>query len=151
MDTVKDLHQLWVLLGVEWGMLALIFTVGTFGMSLALAAFSQSSIYGLSWAMLLCAGMGQACFGIMQSSIILLTASDEMRSRTMGILVLAIGSDPVGKLQTGALAQTFGAPVAVGLQAALGALVIVVIALRLPGLRARPAPAAVVNVPVASD
>jgi len=127
-----------------------IFTAGTFGMALALVAFSQSSVFGVSWALLLCVGMGQACFGIMQSSIILLTASDEMRSRTMGILVLAIGSDPVGKLQTGALAQNFGAPFAVGLQAALGAVAIVAIAVMLPGLRARPK-AAVVSAPAASD
>ena len=60
--------------------------------------------------MLLFAGMGQACFGIMQTSIILLSASDDMRQRTMGLVVLAIGADPLGKLMTGALAQTFGAP-----------------------------------------
>lgn len=127
-----------------------IFTAGTFGMALALVIFSQSSIYAVSWGLLLCVGMGQACFGIMQSSIILLTASDEMRSRTMGILVLAIGSDPVGKLQTGALAQNFGAPFAVGLQAALGAVAIIAIAVMLPGLRARPK-VTVVSVPAASD
>lgn len=119
-----------------------IFVGGTLGMSLALVAFSQSGIYGASWGLLLCAGMGQACFGIMQSSIILLTASDEMRSRTMGILVLAIGSDPVGKLQTGVLAQSFGAPFAVGVQAAAGAVAILAIAVMLPGLRARPEPSA---------
>lgn len=128
-----------------------IFTAGTLCMSLALVAFSQSTVYGVSWAMLVCAGMGQACFGIMQSSIILLTASDEMRSRTMGILVLAIGSDPVGKLQTGALAQAFGAPFAVGLQAAMGAVAIIAIAVMLPGLRARPRPEAAIPAQAASD
>lgn len=115
-----------------------ILTGGTFGMALALVAFSQSSIYALSWSMLLIAGVGQACFGIMQSSIVLLAASDEMRSRTMGVLVLAIGSDPVGKLQTGALAEALGAPAAVGLQAALAAVLLGVIALALPGLHGRP-------------
>ncbi|HXF63059.1 MAG TPA: MFS transporter [Caldilineaceae bacterium] len=113
---------------------------GTFGASIALLVFSQSTIYGLSWASLLAAGMGQACFGIMQSSIILLTASDEMRSRTMGILVLAIGSDPLGKLQVGALASLMGAPRAVGVQAAMAACALVVITLLLPGLRARSGP-----------
>jgi MFS family permease len=117
-----------------------ILTGGTFGASIALIVFSQSTLYGLSWASLLAAGMGQACFGIMQSSIILLTASDEMRSRTMGILVLAIGSDPLGKLQVGALASWMGAPRAVGLQAAMAAGALVVIALLLPGLRARGSP-----------
>jgi hypothetical protein len=114
-----------------------ILTGGTFGMALALVAFSQSSVYGLSWGMLVVAGIGQACFGIMQSSIILLTASDEMRGQTMGVLVLAIGSDPFGKLMTGALAETMGAPVAVGIQAGVAAVLLAVIAVTLPGLRVR--------------
>ncbi len=111
-----------------------ILTVGTFSMCLALLVFSQSGIYNLSWAMLLFTGIGQACFGIMQSSIVLLTASDEMRSHTMGVLVLAIGSDPLGKLQTGFLAQSLGAPAAMGIQAGAGAVAIIAVALALPGL-----------------
>jgi MFS family permease len=113
----------------------LILTVGTFGMSLCLLAFALSGVYSFSWIMLLFAGIGQACFGIMQSSIILLAASDEMRSRAMGTLVLAIGSDPLGKLQTGYLAETLGAQVTVAGQAALAAVCILGIAIALPGLR----------------
>jgi MFS family permease len=114
-----------------------ILTGGTFGMSIALVIFSQSAIYELSWAMLLLTGIGQACFGIMQSSIILLTASDEMRGQTMGVLVLAIGSDPFGKLMTGGMAENLGAPMAVGIQAAVAALCLAAIGVWLPGLRAR--------------
>ena len=106
-------------------------------MALALMVFSQSAHFGLSWIMLLVAGIGQACFGIMQSSIVLLAASDEMRSQTMGVIVLAIGSDPVGKVQTGALAESLGAPAAVGIQAAVAAVLLVAIAIALPGLHAR--------------
>jgi hypothetical protein len=120
----------WILLG------------GTFGVALALVVFSQSVVYELSWTMLLFAGIGQACFSIMQSSIILLTASDEMRGQTMGILVLAIGSDPVGKLITGAMAERVGAPLAVGIQASVAALLLLAIGILLPGLRARPAESA---------
>jgi predicted MFS family arabinose efflux permease len=112
-----------------------ILTVGTFGMSLCLLAFALSSTYAFSWVMLLCAGVGQACFGIMQSSIILLAASDEMRSRAMGTLVLAIGSDPLGKLQAGYLAELFGAQLTVAVQAGAAALALLVIAAALPGLR----------------
>jgi MFS family permease len=112
-----------------------ILTVGTFGMSVCLFAFALSSSYSFSWAMLLLAGIGQACFGIMQSSIILLAASDEMRSRAMGTLVLAIGSDPLGKLQTGFLAELYGVQITVALQSALAALAILAIAVTLPGLR----------------
>lgn len=112
-----------------------ILLVGTLGMSLVMFVMSQSTWYALSWAMLFLAGMGQACFGIMQSSIILLTASDEMRSRTMGVLVLAIGSDPLGKLQSGALAQLWGAAAALGILSAAAGLAILGVGLALPGLR----------------
>jgi hypothetical protein len=71
----------------------------------------------------------------MQSSIILLTASDEMRSRAMGALVLAISADPIGKLQTGYLAERWGAPTTIATQALAAVVSIVVIVFLLPGLR----------------
>lgn len=115
----------------------MIFLGGTFALAMALVVFSQSTWYGLSWAMLLIAGIGQLCFGIMQSSIILIAAIDEMRSRVLGLLVIAIGADPFGKLETGLLAELFGAPAALGIQAVLGAIAVAVIAIALPGLRGR--------------
>lgn len=115
----------------------MIFLGGTFALAIALVVFSQSTWYGLSWTMLLVAGIGQLCFGIMQSSIILIAALDEMRSRVLGLLVIAIGADPFGKLETGLLAEFFGAPAALGIQALLGAIAVAVIAIALPGLRGR--------------
>lgn len=114
-----------------------IFVGGTFAMAVALTVFSLSPIYGLSWAMLFISGIGQVCFGVMQSAIILLTASDAMRGQTMGILVLCIGSDPIGKLLTGALAEQIGTPLAVGIQAAFAAILLAAIAVLLPGLCAQ--------------
>jgi MFS family permease len=114
-----------------------IFVGGTFAMAVALVVFSLSQLYGLSWAMLFIVGIGQVCFGVMQSSIILLTASDAMRGQTMGILVLAIGSDPIGKLLTGALAEQIGTPLAVGIEAAVAAILLVAISVFLPGLCAQ--------------
>ncbi|MBT6144460.1 MAG: hypothetical protein HOH74_03455 [Gemmatimonadetes bacterium] len=57
----------------------------------------------------------------MQSSIILVESTDDMRSRAMGALVLAIGIGPVGRVQAGAMAAIWSAPVAVGCMAASGA------------------------------
>ena len=112
-----------------------IFIVGSFGQCLALLAFSTSTIFAVSWALLLVVGIGHACFGILQSSIVLLTAADERRSQAMAAIAIAIGAGPFGRLQTGMLAQTFGAPLAVGGEAALAALLVVVVAAALPGLR----------------
>jgi MFS family permease len=111
-----------------------LFVVGTGWMCVALAAFALSHVYPLSWAMLLCTGMGMACFGTLQSTIVLLSTSDEMRSRVMGILVLAIGGDPLGQLQIGTLAERFGVQATLAGQASAAALALVLIVMLLPGV-----------------
>jgi MFS family permease len=112
----------------------MLFVVGTGWMCVALAAFALSQVYPLSWAMLLCTGMGMACFGTLQSTIVLLSTSDEMRSRVMGILVLAIGGDPLGQLQIGTLAERFGVQATLAGQASAAALALVLIVMLLPGV-----------------
>jgi MFS family permease len=111
-----------------------LFVVGTGWMCVALAAFALSHVYPLSWAMLLCTGIGMACFGTLQSTIVLLSTSDEMRSRVMGILVLAIGGDPLGQLQIGTLAERFGVQATLAGQASAAALALVLIVMLLPGV-----------------
>jgi MFS family permease len=111
-----------------------LFVVGTAWMCVALATFALSQVYPLSWAMLLCAGMGMACFGTLQSTIVLLSTSDEMRSRVMGILVLAIGGDPLGQLQIGTLAERFGVQATLVGQASAALLALILIVMVLPGV-----------------
>lgn len=93
-----------------------IFGIGSVIQSSALVAFSQSDVFWLSFILLICSGTGQAAFSVMQSSIVLTNASDDMRSRAMGSIVLGIGAGPPGRLQIGALAENFGAPIALGSQ-----------------------------------
>ena len=112
-----------------------ILTGGCFLMSALMVGFSASTHFPLSLALLTLSGIGHACFSVSQSSIVLLTSSDEMRSRAMGTLALAIGAGPPGRLQVGALAEAFGAPFAVGLTASLSALAIGVITAAVPRLR----------------
>jgi len=113
----------------------LLFVTGTTWICMMLFVFACSRYYPFSWLMLFCAGMGMSCFGTLQSTIILLATSDEMRSRVMGILVLAIGGDPLGELQIGSLAQHFGVQITLAGQAGAAALVVALITLLLPGLR----------------
>lgn len=91
-----------------------IFGLGSLSQAIAIFLFSTSTNFTLSLILLILSGLGQACFGTMQSSIMLLAASDEMRSRMMGALVLAIGTGPLGQLEVGAMAELLGAPLAVG-------------------------------------
>jgi hypothetical protein len=87
--------------------------------------------------MLILAGVGQAGFSVMQSSIILQSASDAMRARVMGTLVLAIGGGPPGRLAIGAVATAFGAPFALCGSAGIAAVGIIGGLLRLGGLRGK--------------
>ena len=114
-----------------------LFVAGTGWICIALVVFALSHSYPFSWAMLFCAGMGMACFGTLQSAIILLKTSDEMRSRVMGILVLAIGGDPLGQLQIGSLAEHFGVQATLAGQASAAALAVTLIVLFLPGIYRR--------------
>jgi MFS family permease len=117
-----------------------LFVVGTSWMCVALAVFALSQVYPLSWAMLLCAGMGMSLFGTLQSTIVLLFTSDEMRSRVMGILVLAIGGDPLGQLQIGTLAERFGVQKTLAGQASAALLAVVLIVMVSPGVLRPPVP-----------
>lgn len=117
----------------------LLFAIGTGWMCLAFVVFALSQSYPLSWLMLFCAGIGMSFFGTLQSTIILQATSDEMRSRVMGILVLAIGGDPLGQLQIGALAEWIGVQATLAGQATAGLLAMILIIVRLPGVL-KPAP-----------
>jgi predicted MFS family arabinose efflux permease len=111
-----------------------LFVFGTGWMCVALVAFALSRSYSFSWVMLVCAGMGMACFGTLQSTIVLLSTSDEMRSRVMGILVLAIGGDPLGQLQIGTLAERVGVQATLAGQGSAAALALALIVVWLPEL-----------------
>ena len=112
-----------------------IFGFGSAIQPIALLAFAYSTVFELSMGLLICAGIGQAAFSVMQSSIVLVNASDEMRSRAMGSIVIGIGAGPPGKLQIGALAEAFGAPIALGAQSSVCIVAVFAIALLMPGLR----------------
>lgn len=107
-----------------------------------LVIFAFAPYYSLAWAMLFCAGVGQAGFHTMRSVILLTQASDEMRGRAMSTVVLTQGVGLPGELQTGLLAERMGAPFTVGLQAGVAGLLTGVLALVVPALRRRTAPEA---------
>ena len=96
-----------------------IFGWGSVLSTAGILCFALSQYFALSLAMLVVAGLGQACFSTMQSSIPLMAASEEMRARAMGAVVLAIGLGPFGRLQSGAVAALWGAPLSVAAMALL--------------------------------
>jgi hypothetical protein len=66
----------------------------------------------------------------MQSAINLGRTPPAMRGRAMGLLAMAIGSAPLGALETGILVERLGAPAAVAVNAVVCALLILAVARR---------------------
>ncbi len=109
------------LLIIHWGRKRLsnewLFSGGSLLLSFGLILFSTSTSYHLSLLLLFISGLGQAGFSVMQSSIILVESTEDMRSRAMGALVLAIGVGPLGRLQSGSMAEELTVSWAVGIMA----------------------------------
>ena len=102
-------------------------------------AFSMSLWYAAAIVFLFVGGLGMACFGTMQSTLIFFAATPRMRTRVMGVLVACIGAGPVGVLHVGLLAEWLGAHQAVTIIAVEGLIAIAAAALIWPELRRPPA------------
>ena len=82
-------------------------------------------------------GLGSAGFGTMQATIVMLVARKEMRGRALGIISFAIGGMPLGVLMTGAVASATSPSFAVGLNAAIGLVLVLIVGSLTPSLRGR--------------
>ena len=79
---------------------------------LAMPLFALSTHALIAGAALVVAGMGQAAFSVMQSTIVFIAAPVERRMQAMGLLTMCIGIGPLGFLMLGWLAEWLGAPYA---------------------------------------
>jgi hypothetical protein len=59
---------------------------------------------------LLLTGIANACFSIMQATLVYLAAPPQMRSRVYGVLSVCIGIGMLGFMHIGLLAGLIGAP-----------------------------------------
>lgn len=73
------------------------------------------------------AGLFGAGFATMQSTLTYTHAPLEFRSRVFGVLALCIGTGPIGFLNVGWMAETFGLPTALLVMALEGLLVMVIL------------------------
>jgi len=102
-------------------------------------AFSLSPWFTAAILVLFVGGLGAACFGSMQSTLIFFAATPRMRTRVMGVLVACIGAGPIGVLHVGLLAEWLGAHQAVTIIAVEGLIAIAAAAIIWPELRRPPA------------
>ena len=101
-----------------------IFCVGLFIQLVSLVLFAFSPWYPISVLLLLCAGIGTAGFGTMQSTIIMIAATPEVRGVSLGVLGHCIGVSAAGAVVVGQLAEYVDANVAVAMSTGLGLLLL---------------------------
>lgn len=105
---------------------------------IGLIAFAQSKIFWLSCVFLVVAGGAMMTFVALSNTIIQTIVREEVRGRVMALYTLAFfGLIPAGSLQAGAIADHFGAPMAVGIGGVVCVLFSVWLAFSLPAIRRR--------------
>jgi hypothetical protein len=77
--------------------------------------------------LLVVGGIGIAAFGTFQTTLVLTAVPTEARSRMLGLVTMAIGTGPIGMMLSGALADRFGAGLAVSALAVSGFLIVAVV------------------------
>ena len=97
--------------------------------------FARSEWFAMSLPVLILLGLGTAGFGTMQATIVVISASEEMRGRALGLISLAIGAGPVGALMIGALAEQTSPASAIMILASLGLLSLTVVSIIMSEIR----------------
>ncbi len=116
-----------------------------FGAGSALVLFSVlmfvlSPWYPVSFLVLMVAGLGNAGFGTMQSTIIMGSAQPDMRGTAIGVMSLCIGLGPIGTLELGGLTSLMDTRMAIGINATVGLLLMLPVVLFTPLVRRRITP-----------
>jgi MFS family permease len=97
-----------------------IYLSGVFTYLLLVPVFALVPYPLLSGTVLLMTGVANACFSIMQATLVYLAAPAEMRSRIYGVLSVCIGIGMIGFIQIGLLAGLIGASWAAAATGAAG-------------------------------
>jgi MFS family permease len=114
-----------------------VYFIGSMFALLMLLLFSFSRWVGISLPLLYLLGLGAACFGTMQSTIVMLVAREEMRGRALGVITLAIGAGPLGSLMVGALASATSPTLAITMIASAGLVTVGLAGLFMSSIRQR--------------
>lgn len=112
----------------------LVATAAGFGLMLAL--FAASSNFLLSMILVAMTSGISAVYMSANNTVIQLTVDDAYRGRVMSVYLMTFGLMPFGTLPMGTFADLYGAPIAVAAQGLLSAILVLLVAYRLPRLRA---------------
>jgi MFS family permease len=114
------LTGLWLALGRRPPLNAAAMAAGTALFLAMLLATAAAPVLWLALLLLATGGLGTAVFANLQTSLVILLAPAEARSRVLGLTTTSIGTGPAGVLAVGALADAFGPAAAVATMAVTG-------------------------------
>ncbi|WP_448574568.1 MFS transporter [Thermomicrobium sp.] len=119
----------------EWGESPRVLVATVLLFAAAVFAFAQTSVPWLAAAFLSIAGVMGAVYMATTNTLLQLAVEDDIRGRVLSVYLLTWGLLPIGTLPAGAVADRWGAPLAVSLLVVLAVLAIGAVALRFPLLR----------------
>lgn len=109
------------------------------GFAIVLVAFSMSRVFALSAVLLALLGFCMIIYMTTANTAIQMLTPNDLRGRVMSIWVLvSFGFSPIGSLLSGAVAQQWGAPLALGIGGVICAIAAISTALFRPALRQLP-------------
>jgi predicted MFS family arabinose efflux permease len=111
-------------------------TLGNLGLPVVLLAFVNSKIFILSLLLMVLAGMVQVFQNALANTLLQITAPDQLRGRVMSQYSLVTqGMHHLGGLQAGFVADWIGAPLSVGIGAAISLFYGIFVFFRYPRVR----------------
>jgi MFS family permease len=114
-----------IALWVRQPLFSRVYLCGVFAYLALVPIFALAPYALLSGSVLLLTGIANACFSIMQATLVYLSAPAEMRSRVYGVLSVCIGIGMLGFIQIGLLAGLVGASWAAAATGVAGVVVMV--------------------------
>lgn len=111
-----------------------LFVYGTAAWGSLWALFALSHQVAVSFALMALIGLLSASFGVLQTTLLLMTTEPAVQGRALGVQELAIGVMPLSSLCLGVAAQQFGVATTTLLSSLLLVAFLAVLVLRLPRL-----------------
>ena len=112
-------------------------TLGNLGLPVLLLAFVNSQVFVVSLALMVLVGLGQVFQNTLANTLVQITAPDELRGRVMSQYSLVTqGMHQLGGLQAGFVADWIGAPLSVGIGAAISLIYGIFVFIKYPRVRA---------------
>lgn len=111
-----------------------LFVLGTGTWALLWTLFAISNSVPLSFVLMFMIGLASASFGVLQTTLLLMTTDPKLHGRALGVQELTIGVMPISALAIGVVAQQVGVAATALVSASLLVIAMLTLAIRMPDL-----------------